>query len=199
MIPEPIQKFIESFSRLPSLGPRVATRLAFYLMNLDPSTFKNLETGLLNLKTLNRCKRCFFLKEARKPLCDLCLDQKRNKNLIAIVEKETDLLSIEKTSRFRGQYLILGELAEQGSLKTGQKLRLQSLKNRIKDELGGKAEEIIIAVNPSAIGDFTADLIKQEFRELAKKISRLGRGIPTGGEIEFADEETLSQALERRN
>ena len=199
MIPEPIQKFIENFSRLPSLGPRLVTRLAFYLLNLDSSTFKNLETSFSGLKTLDRCKRCFFFKETKKPACDLCLDQRRNKNIIAIVEKETDLLSLEKTGKFRGQYLVLGELAERGLLSSGQKLRLQVLKNRIQEELGGAAEEIIVAVSPNALGDLTADLIRREFQPLAKKISRLGRGIPTGGEIEFADEETLSQALERRN
>ncbi len=198
MIPEPIKKFIENFSSLPSLGPRFATRLAFYLINLDQSTFKNLETSFINLKTINRCKRCFFLKEAKKPLCDLCSNPRRNKNLVAIIEKETDLLSIEKTGRFEGQYLILGELSERGALTSGQKLRLQTLKERIKNELGGKIQEIIIAVNLTAFGDFTADLIRQEFKFLAEKISRLGRGIPTGGEIEFADEETLANALERR-
>ncbi len=199
MIPEPIQKFIENFSRLPSLGPRLVTRLAFYLLNLDSSTFKNLETSFSGLKTLDRCKRCFFFKETKKPACDLCLDQRRNKNIIAIVEKETDLLSLEKTGKFRGQYLVLGELAERGLLSSGQKLRLQVLKNRIQEELGGAAEEIIVAVSPNALGDLTADLIRREFQPLAKKISRLGRGIPTGGEIEFADEDTLANALEYRN
>lgn len=199
MMPEPIKKFIESFSRLPSLGPRVATRLAFYLLNLDQATFRELEMSLSNLKTLNRCKRCLFLKEAKKPLCSICLDQKRRKDVIAIVEKETDLLSIEKTGRFDGQYFILGELAERGAFQTAQKLRLQNLKNRVQSEFGGKIKELVIAVNPNAFGDFTADLIRQEFREFAEKISRLGRGIPTGGEIEFADEETLTEALERRS
>ncbi|MEK7086835.1 MAG: toprim domain-containing protein, partial [Patescibacteria group bacterium] len=160
---------------------------------------KNLELSFANLKTLNRCPRCFFLKEARKNLCSFCSDPKRDKNIIAVVEKETDLLSIEKTGNFQGHYLVLGELPERGILESAQKLRLQTLKERIKKELNGKAKEIIAAVNLTTFGDFTTHIIGQEFKELAEKITRLGRGIPTGGEIEFADEETLAQALERRN
>ncbi len=199
MIPETIRNFIQVFSKLPSLGPRLSTRLAFYLINLDPTTFKSLEHALSNLKSINRCSRCFFLKDANKKLCAICADLKRNKKIIAIVEKETDLLSLEKTGEFNGQYLVLGELPERGTFESAQKLRLENLKERIKKELDNNAEELIIAVNPNTFGDFTADLIKQEFGSLAKKITRLGRGIPTGGEIEFADEETLKQALERRN
>lgn len=199
MIPEAITNFIESFSRLPSLGPRLATRLAFYLINLDPASFKNIEAGLSGLKTVNRCARCFFLKDVSKNLCIFCDDKRRDKNIIAIVEKETDLLSIEKTGHFHGQYLILGELTERGTLESAQKLRLSHLKERINKELAGKAGEIIVAVSLNTFGDFITDLIRQEFSPLALKITRLGRGIPTGGEIEFADPETLSAALERRN
>lgn len=199
MVPKPIQKFIEAFSKLPSLGPRLVTRLAFYLINLDKNALGELESAFLSLKNINRCERCFFLKEGSQKLCDICADPKRNKGIIAIVEKETDLLAIEKTHRFNGQYLLLGELPERGVLEIAQKLRLQSLKVRIEKELGNKAEEIIVALDLNTFGDFVADLVKQEFKNLAGKTTRLGRGIPTGGEIEFADEETLSSALERRS
>ena len=198
MIPESIQKFIESFSKLPSLGPRAATRLAFYLIKLDPESFKNLESSLGNLKRINRCEQCFFLKDSKNQSCSICADPKRNPKIIAIIEKETDLLSIEKTANFKGKYLILGEVSERGLLESTQKLRLAYLKNRIQKEFNGKIEEIIIAVNPTTIGDFTASAIREELKNSAEKITRLGRGIPTGGEIEFSDEETLSQALERR-
>lgn len=205
MIPDAIQKFIEVFSKLPSIGPRLATRLAFYLANLDQNAIQELEKGIGGFKFLNRCPRCFFFKAKNKKYCNVCLDQTRDQKIIAIVEKETDLLSLEKTRIFKGNYLILGELAERGALETAQKLRLQNLKERIKKELGpstssgqGKAKEIIIAVNPNTFGDLVAGIIKEEFKDLAEKITRLGRGIPTGGEIEFADEETLKQALERR-
>ena len=94
---------------------------------------------------------------------------------------------------------MLGELAEHGSLTSSQKLRLQHLKERIKKDLKGKTREIVLALSSTTFGDFTASLIRREFRDVAEKITRLGRGIPTGGEIEFADEETLRSALERRN
>jgi recombination protein RecR len=196
MIPEPIQKFIEAFSRLPSIGPRLATRLAFYLSNLNKDDFKNLEESLSGLKKISRCRQCFFVGKTN--LCNICSNPARHKQLIAIVEKETDLLSIENTGKFKGHYLILGTMSPKGTLEAGQRLRLQHLKNRILKDLGGKIEELIIALAPDASGDYLTNIISQEFKDLATKITRLGRGIPTGGEIEFADPETLSQAIERR-
>ncbi|MCP6720243.1 MAG: toprim domain-containing protein [Patescibacteria group bacterium] len=198
MLPDPIKKFIEVFSKLPSIGPRMATRLAFYLLSIDKNNLGELESAFSGLKRVNRCPRCFFMKSGGR-LCSICTDPKRDKNIITIVEKEADLLSIEKAGNFMGHYLILGELVEHGTLTSNQKLRFQHLRERISQELGGKAKEIILALSPTAFGDFTADLIRKEFQGLSEKITRLGRGIPTGGEIEFADEETLKQALERRN
>jgi recombination protein RecR len=198
MVPKPIQKFIDVFSKLPALGPRLVTRLAFFLVNLDRNSLGELESAFAALKTLDRCERCFFLKESSKKLCDICANPARDKGLVAIVEKETDLLALEATGRFNGQYLIFGELPERGVLEVAQKLRLQSLKARIDRELGGRAKEIIIALNLNSFGDFVADLIRQEFRDKAEKVTRLSRGIPTGGEIEFADEETITSSLEGR-
>ena len=197
MLPDPIKKFIEVFSKLPSIGPRMATRLAFYLSSIDKNNLGELESAFSGLKKINRCPRCFFMKSGGR-LCLVCSDPGRDKNIIAIIEKEADLLSIERSGNFRGHYLILGGLAEHGTLTSNQKLRFQHLRERISSELGGKAKEIIIALSPTAFGDFTANLIRKDFQGLTEKITRLGRGIPTGGEIEFADEETLKQALERR-
>jgi recombination protein RecR len=198
MIPETIQKFIEVFSKLPSIGPRLATRLGFYFASLDKNSLSEIEKAVGGFKFLNRCERCFFFKDKNKKYCAICTDPRRDAQAIAIVEKETDLLSLERAKNFKGHYLILGELAERGTLETTQKLRLQNLKDKIKKELNGKVKEIIIAVNPNTFGDLVAGIIKGEFKDLSEKITRLGRGIPTGGEIEFADEETLRQALERR-
>ncbi|MDO8557501.1 MAG: toprim domain-containing protein [Candidatus Jorgensenbacteria bacterium] len=199
MIPEQIQKFIELFSKLPSIGPRLATRLAFYLVGKDTSTISRLEEALGGLKKLDRCERCFFLKNTDKKLCDICSDKKRDPGSIAIVEKETDLITIEKTGAFHGHYLVLGELAERGVFESAQKLRLQHLKARINKELSGKAKEIVIALSQNSFGDFTATLIEQVFKNSAEKITRIGRGVPTGGSIEFADEETIMSAFKRRN
>lgn len=199
MVPEILEKFIEVFAKLPSIGPRQAQRLAFFLAALDQNEINKFEKAVAGFKFLDRCPQCFFFKEKSQKICRLCRQPNRDPQLIAIVEKESDLLTLEKSGRFRGQYLVLGELAEKGALEPIQKLRLQALKNRIKKDFNGSIGEILIALNPTTFADFTAELIKQEFAPLAKKISRLGRGIPTGGEIEFADEETIRHSLERRS
>lgn len=197
MVPEAIQKFIDGFSKLPAVGPRMATRLAFYLLNMDRQSIENLENSFKELGNLKRCEKCFFFKGPDN--CVFCENKSRDPNIIAIVEKETDILSIEKTGSFKGGYLVLGKLPEKGVLESIHKLRLATLKTRIKKEFGGRIKEIIIALDPGSFGDFIAGEIKRDFKSLSKKITRLGRGIPTGGEIEFADEETLSSALERRD
>ncbi len=197
MIPRSIRNFIDAFSNLPSVGPRQAIRLAFYLASLDKATVDELEKAVGGLKNLSRCERCFFFKEGPAKYCSICSSAERDQKTIAIVEKETDLLTLEKTGRFKGTYLVLGKLADKGVVETAQKLRLESLKKRVKGEQG-KLNELIIALNPTSIGDFTADLIKGEFKDLALKITRLSRGLPTGGEIEFADEVTLESSFEHR-
>jgi len=190
---------VDEISKLPSIGPRQATRLAFYVAGLGKNKIREISDAVSGLGNLTTCARCFRTHLGRGNLCSICSDASRSKDLIAIVEKETDLMSLEKTKKFSGWYLVIGELHKTGDLEPEQKLRLASLKTFIKKELGGQAEEIILAVNPTVYGDLNASLLKKELGEYAKKITRLGRGIPTGGEIEFADEDTLSSALERRS
>ncbi len=159
----------------------------------------------IDLKYLKICAECFFVHQNKDNLCDICRNPQRQKNIIIVVEKEIDLISLEKTKKFNGRYLVLGELVKTGDLESFQKLRLNQLKDWIKKNCespstsSGQAEEIIIAINPTAFGDINTSVIAKELSPFAKKITRLGRGIPTGGEIEFADEETLEQALERRS
>ena len=216
MLPDPIKKFAEEFSKLPSIGPRQATRLAFYISSLGKNKIKEISDAISGLNNLETCPRCFRAftphlsagHSDKAKLCAICSDPTRSKSVIAIVEKETDLISLEKTKKFNGWYLIIGELHKNGELEPEQKLRMASLKNFIssregsasggKKELTGKADEIILAVNPTIYGDLNASLLKKELSEYAGKITRLGRGIPTGGEIEFADEETLGQAIDKR-
>lgn len=198
-IPEAIKKFVDIFSRLPGIGPRQAVRLAFYFIHEGIAFNIEASKVIADLKNIKICRNCFYIHENQSGLCDICSDTKRNYKLIAIVEKETDLLSIENTGKFNGRYLILGDLRKSGILETDQKLRIQSLKAWINDIMGGKAEEIIIAVNPTTYGDLNASIIGKELQGSAGKITKLGRGIPTGGEIEFADEDTLKSALERRS
>lgn len=202
MTPGPIKKFIEIFAALPGIGPRQATRLAFYLKNLGNAAVKEIADAVSGLNRLQTCADCFstFTETSETAsLCPICANPQRKKNLIAVVEKETDLLSLEKTKKFDGRYLIIGDLKKDGALDNAHKLRLNSVKGLIKRDLNGMAEEIILAINPTTYGDINTDLIANELKDCAKKISRLGRGIPTGGEIEFADEDTLGGALDNRS
>jgi recombination protein RecR len=173
---------------------------------------KNLARNIDALSNVKICSKCFFIHMNTGALCDICANTARRHDIIMIVEKETDLMSLENTGKFVGRYFIIGSIPKTGILEEWQKLRLESLKNFIKKELGsstnfprqnsaqsGSAEEIILAFNPTSVGDFNTSLISRELSGLTKKISRLGRGLPTGGEIEFADEETLGSALERRD
>ena len=205
MLPDPIKKFTEIFSKFPSIGPRQATRLAFYIAGLGKTKIKEISDAISGLYELNTCARCFHTYNqysggrTDEKLCPICSDPTRKKEIIAIIEKETDLISLEKTKKFNGWYLLIGELHKTGELEPEQKLRLASLKTFIKKNLGDRAKEIILAINPTVYGDLNAALLKKELEEYTEKITRLGRGIPTGGEIEFADEETLGQAIDRRN
>lgn len=198
-IPETIKKFVDIFSALPGIGPRQAIRLAFYFIHQGMGFETETAKVIASLKDIKICKRCFYIHESPNGLCEICNNPKRNHSVIAIVEKETDLISIENTRKFNGRYLVLGDLRKTGILETDQKLRLQSLKKWINDELGDKAEEIIIAINPTTYGDINSSIIAKELQQVAKKVTKLGRGIPTGGEIEFADEETLGEAIKRRS
>lgn len=206
MLPEPIKKFVEKFSALPSIGPRQATRLAFYMRNLGDNALKEFANAITALSSVKTCSACFSAHTNKDKLCEICSNPQRKKNIIAVVEKETDLFSIEKTKKYNGVYMVLGELKKGGSLDNTHKLRLKALKRRIENELGNglegsgqaKAKEIILAINPTTYGDINADIIKQELKDHAEKITRLGRGMPTGGEIEFADEDTLAGALDNR-
>ena len=198
---DPIQRFVQLFSRFPSLGPRQATRLAFHIASLGKGKIREIAETVNGLGSLATCTRCFrtFTPYAGGAICSICSDRTRFQRIIAIVEKETDFLSLEKSGKYKGVYLIIGTLPKTGDLGGEHALRLNSLKSYIIKDLGSRAEEIIIATNPNPHGDLVAGNITKDLQLLAKKITRLGRGIPTGGEIEFADEETLGNALERRN
>jgi recombination protein RecR len=197
-LPPPLQRVIEELSKLPSIGPRQAIRLAFYITQENKGELKSFAEAIDGLREIKICERCFFIHQNDDTLCDICRNQNRKQNIIMVVEKETDLISLEDTKKFSGRYFIIGPIAKNGFLEAWQKLRLQSLKAFIEKNLGGQADEIILAFNPTSLGDFQASLLIKEFGPLAKKMSRLGRGLPTGGEIEFADDETLGSALDRR-
>jgi recombination protein RecR len=220
MLPPPIKKFIEIFSSLPAIGPRQAHRLAFYIRSLGNKRIQEISDTVKNLENVSVCEQCFFthgaspvyppkLAERREKfypeiseetqteessLCFICSNSDRDTSTVAIIEKETDLISLEKTKKFFGRYLILGDLKKDGFLNDEQKRRLDSLRK----SANKKFKEIIIALSPTIYGDINAQTILSELNGVAVKVTRLGRGIPTGGEIEFADEETLGSALDNR-
>ncbi len=202
MTPEPVKKFVDLVAELPSIGPRQATRLAYHLVNRGESAINELANAVAGLRALKNCPQCFRVATVlNSGLCSICADAGRTDNVIAIVEKETDLMSLEKTKKFPGRYLVIGELEKTGILSPVQKLRLKHLIARVKlqaKELG-RIDEIIVALDPTTYGNIQASVIVDELKPYAKKITRLGRGLPTGGEIEFADEDTLGGALEHRS
>jgi len=193
---------IKKLTGLPGIGPRQATRLAYFLARQDNQRTLELSQSISQLTSASICSNCFFIHEndfGPDGLCEICSDPARQSNLIAIIEKETDLISLEKTNQFNGHYLILGDLKKNGILEDEQRRRIEHLKKNINQNLNSQAQEIILAINPTSFGDFSASLLSKELAPFATKITRLGRGIPTGGEIEFADEDTLSAALQNRN
>jgi len=197
--PRGISKLVDILAALPGIGPRQAVRLAFHLIRQGKGAQKQLEEAVHELQNIAICPQCFYIHEGNENLCDICADKNRDHSFIAIVEKETDLISLENTGKFNGRYLVLGELGRGGVLGPDQKLKLKSLISWIKKELDGKASEIIIAFNPNSQGDFVSGQISKELKPFTKEVTRLGIGIPSGGEIEFADESTLGSAIERRN
>lgn len=199
MVPKPIQQFVDAFAKLPSIGPRQATRLAFFIKNLGAEAARELSESVAGLAGIKTCAHCFasYTAHEDRVLCGICSNPSREHGVIAVVEKETDLISLEKTKKFGGVYFVLGDLKKEGILDATHTLRLSSLKGRIAQDRG-RVKEIILAINPTTYGDINASLIARELKNSAEKVSRLGRGIPTGGEIEFADEDTLGGALENR-
>ena len=197
-LPDPIKHVADELTELPGIGPRQAIRLAFFLVGEGKDKLQTLAQSVDALGDLKLCSRCFFVHQNAGDLCDICANPNRNQSLILIEEKETDLVSIESTGKFPGRYFIISEIPKTGVLDAGQKIRLQSLKEFVKKELGGQAQEIILGFNPTSLGDLQSSLLFKDLSPLAKKISRLGRGLPTGGEIEFADDETLGASLDRR-
>lgn len=190
MLPRPIQKFVDVFSQIPSIGPRQAMRMAFYFLGLGSASVNEIADAVRGLLTLRICPDCFFISDGA---CIFCSNPQRDKTILAVVERSTDVLSLEKTKKFNGVYLVLGELKKTGVLDPDQKLKLRHAVSR------GPFSEIILAFDQTIYADFNAALITKELTNATHKITRLGRGIPTGGEIEFADEDTLGGALRNRS
>ena len=191
-----IQKLIEQFSKFPTVGPRTAARFVFYLLKLPEEEIKQLAKSVSSLQEkVKLCSFCFKPFELGDDLCEICSGPQRDKALLCVVEKETDLETIENTKKYHGLYFILGGNVSRLRKQDLEKLRVKELLAKAK---APEIKEIIIATNPTTEGEATALYLERTLKPLGKKTTRLGRGLPSGGELEYADEETLSSALDNR-
>jgi len=216
-----IKKLTDIFRKFPTVGSRTAGRFVYYLMKLPKERTDELINAIIELKNkIKLCQMCFnpfesfdSAQDKSPSLCAICSDTRRNKNLLCIVEKETDLLSLESTKKYNGLYFILGGTVSTMRKEDLSQLRIEELKKRLRQPFGtaqgdNNLSEIIIALNPTPEGKTTSVLVEQTIKEVhpsassgsgqALKITHLARGIPIGGELEYIDEETLESALEGR-
>jgi len=197
MYPKTIQKLIDLFSKFPTVGPRTAARFVFYLMRTPDKQIQELLNSISELKkTVKICSFCFNPFEGESELCPICSDPRRDKSLLCIISNETDLSAIEKTKKYNGLYFIFGGTVSTLKKADIEKLRVKELGERVKNH--PEIQEIIVAIDPTTEGEATALYLERFLKPFNKKITRLGRGLPVGAELEYADEETLSSALESR-
>lgn len=196
---KPVQRVIDVFESLPGVGPKTAARLAYYLLNLPQEKLTRYADSIERLKKETKfCKLCFNVGE--EDFCPVCLDGDRDKTLVCVVETPLDLLAIERAESYRGVYHVLGGAINPLAGIGPNDLRIPQLLARAKT---GEIKEMIIATNPNMEGEATAMYITERVRSLGvgteMKITRIGRGLPTGADVEYADGQTLTRALEGRS
>jgi recombination protein RecR len=192
IIPPALDDLIEELTRLPGIGRKTATRLAFHLLKTQDNHAQNLANAIMRMKNRVRfCPVCFNLTE--NDLCNICSDQTRNKGQICVVEDSESLLMIEKTNQYDGVYHVLGGVISPLDGIGADDLNVKSLLARLEP-----VEEVILALNPSTEGEATTIYLARLIKPLHIKVTRLARGIPLGGHLEFVDGLTLSKALESR-
>ena len=198
-----IEKLKNIFRTFPSVGPKAASRFVYYLLKLPKQNIEELAKAIQELHSkVKLCGFCYSPFESFNTdlkLCSICQNASRNKNLLCVIEKESDLLPLENTKKFNGLYFILGGTVSVVKTEDVSRLRMEELKERVQKN---NFEEIIIALNPTPEGRTTSALVENAIKDITKnpnpKITRLAKGIPVGGELEYADEETLESALEGR-
>ena len=192
--PEPVARLIDALQRLPGIGPKTAQRLAFFLLKRPADEVTALAESLSQLKAqIVYCRECGNVTQDDP--CRICRDPRRDARVICVVEEPNDLLAIEKTGEFRGRYhVLMGALSPLDGIGP-EDLKVRELLTRLERE---PVEEIILATNPSVEGEATAIYLAKLLKPLALRITRIARGLPVGGDLEYADEITLSKALEGR-
>jgi len=192
--PEPVARLIDAFQRLPGIGPKTAQRLTFYMLKRPPDEARELGEALIAMKEkITYCRTCFNVTD--EDPCRLCTDPRRDERVICVVEEPNDLLAMERTGEFRGRYhVLLGALSPLDGVGPDD-LKIRELLARLE---GRETAEIILATNPNVEGEATALYLAKLLRPLAVRITRIARGLPVGGDLEYADQVTLSKALEGR-
>ena len=196
ILPEPVQDLVDAFQRLPGIGPKTASRLAFYLLRTQDDIANNLANALLGLKRdTSFCPVCFNITLAGEPLCDICADGARDETSLCVVEEPLDVLVLERTGVFKGRYHVLQGVLSPIEGIGPDDLKIRPLVERVKN---GKIKEVILATNPSMEGDATALYLRQQLAPFGLRLTRLARGLPVGGDLEYADQNTLLRALAGR-
>jgi recombination protein RecR len=192
--PEPVARLIDALQRLPGIGPRSAQRLTFFLLKRPIDEVRELSDALVGLKlSIVNCSRCFNVTQDDP--CRICADPARDGRLLCIVEEPNDLLAMERTGDFRGVYhVLLGALSPLDGIGP-QDLKVRELLQRFESE---SIDEVILATNPNVEGEATAIYLSKLLKPLGARLTRIARGLPVGGDLEYADQVTLSKALEGR-
>ena len=194
-IAQPLQIAIEELSKLPSIGKKTAQRLALHILKSDKEQVNDLIKSIKELKTKIRfCDRCFNLAE--EELCEICKSVKRDKSVLCVVEEASDVIAIEKTNEFNGIYHVLcGVLSPLSGVNPDQ-LKIKEMIRRFENE---EINEVILALNPDTEGETTSLYLAKLIKPLGIKVTRIARGLPIGGDLEFADEATIGRAILSRS
>jgi len=196
ILPEPIRKLINAFERLPGIGPKSASRLAFYLLRAPEDVSQDLSEALNGLKDkIAFCEECFNITEAGRTRCEVCENPKRDSSQICVVEEALDVLALEKTGAFNGKYHVLHGVLSPIEGVGPDDIKIKPLIERV---ARGGVKEVVLATNPSMEGDATALYLQQQLRPYRIQVTRLARGLPVGGDLEYADQNTLLRALSER-
>jgi recombination protein RecR len=196
---EPVARLIEAFARLPGIGPKTAQRLTYHLLRTPETEARTLAAALIAVREqVVFCERCFNISDA--DLCPICRDPSRDQTRICVVEEPLDVLALERTAEFRGLYHVLhGAISPIDGIGP-DRLRVRELLARADEakQAGEAFEEVIIATNPTLEGEATAMYLAERLADSVGSVTRIARGIPVGGDLEYADEVTLIRALQGR-
>lgn len=193
ILPAPLQNLINALARLPGIGPKSASRLTFYLLNAPEDISRDLAEALQALKSgIGFCKICYNITAAGREECEICSSPERNNRQVCVVEEPLDVLAIERTNAYQGTYHVLRGALSPIEGVGPEDLTIRELLGRVQ---AGNIEEIILATNPSMEGDATAMYLQHQLARFALRVTRLARGLPVGGDLEYADQNTLLRAL----